>query len=62
MMTMEAQSDQLVQTTVRCTEVSFVSFASIACQVRKQDAYYVLQGLGVETRDTAWVWLKVKYL
>jgi len=39
-----------------------VSLASITCQFRKQDAYYVLQGLGVETRDTAWVWLKVKYV
>ncbi|PWZ13733.1 Aminopeptidase M1-C [Zea mays] len=27
-------------------------------EFRKQDAYYVLQGLDVETRDTAWVWLK----
>ncbi|TKW32831.1 hypothetical protein SEVIR_2G193100v4 [Setaria viridis] len=27
-------------------------------EVRSQDAYYVLQGLGVETRETAWLWLK----
>ncbi|XP_062198704.1 aminopeptidase M1-C-like [Phragmites australis] len=27
-------------------------------EVRNQDAYYVLQGIGVETRETAWVWLK----
>ncbi|GJM98985.1 hypothetical protein PR202_ga16040 [Eleusine coracana subsp. coracana] len=27
-------------------------------EVRNQDAYYVLQGLGVDTRDTAWIWLK----
>jgi hypothetical protein len=31
-------------------------------QVRSQDAYYVLQGLGAETRETAWLWLKVKSL
>jgi len=27
-------------------------------EVRYQDAYYVLQGISVETRETAWVWLK----
>ncbi|KAL6655886.1 hypothetical protein ACP70R_006712 [Stipagrostis hirtigluma subsp. patula] len=27
-------------------------------EVRNQDAYYVLQGMGVETRETSWVWLK----
>ncbi|OEL15600.1 Aminopeptidase M1-C [Dichanthelium oligosanthes] len=27
-------------------------------EVRSQDAYYVLQGLGIETRETAWLWLK----
>ncbi|RLM85079.1 aminopeptidase M1-C [Panicum miliaceum] len=27
-------------------------------EVRSQDAYYVLQGLGVETRETTWLWLK----
>jgi puromycin-sensitive aminopeptidase len=27
-------------------------------EVRNQDAYYVLQGMGVETRETAWIWLK----
>ena len=44
-------------TTVRCNETLF---ASTACQVRSQDAYYVLQGLDVEMRETAWLWLKVK--
>jgi len=44
-------------TTIRCTETLF---ASTACQVRSQDAYYVLQGLDVEMRETAWLWLKVK--
>jgi len=27
-------------------------------EVRSQDAYYVLQGLDVEMRETAWLWLK----
>lgn len=54
MMTVEAQSDRLYSYEV--------SHASITCQFRKQDAYYVLQGLGVDMRDTAWMWLKVKYV
>ncbi|KAJ1289420.1 hypothetical protein BS78_02G163000 [Paspalum vaginatum] len=27
-------------------------------EVRNQDAYYLLKGIGVETRETAWLWLK----
>nr|CAB3456894.1 unnamed protein product [Digitaria exilis] len=30
-------------------------------EVRSQDAYYVLQGLSVETRETAWLWLKANW-
>ncbi|KAG0543432.1 hypothetical protein BDA96_02G190700 [Sorghum bicolor] len=30
-------------------------------EFRKQDTYYVLQGLAVETRDAAWVWLKTNW-
>jgi hypothetical protein len=63
MMTLKAQPNELVliceSSTVRCNETLF---ASAACQVRSQDAYYVLQGLGVETRETTWLWLKVKSL
>ncbi|KAF8688813.1 hypothetical protein HU200_042141 [Digitaria exilis] len=30
-------------------------------EVRSQDTYYVLQGLSVETRETAWLWLKANW-
>jgi hypothetical protein len=41
-----------------CTQIS----GSLACQVRSQDAYPVVQGLHVEARDIAWNWLKVQSL
>ena len=38
------------------------SHASLACQVRNQDAYILLRGIQPEAREISWNWLKVRSL